>query len=101
MEICLEINSETFFDFVFLDAISDVPQFVLTKMGNLQLLDSKGYIYNKCQTPPGITTKVHWECNGRRKFGCRIRVKTIEGKIVSELNLEHNHLPMDKNRSQF
>ena len=76
------------FDFVFLDLISDVPQFISSKMGNLQLLDSMGFIYIKHRTNG---SKTHWECNGRRKFGCKTRLQTVEGKIIRQ-NVEHNHL---------
>ena len=78
-------------NFVFLDSISDVPQFISTKHGNLQLLDSKGYIYNKERTRG---TKTHWDCTGRRKFGCKSRLVTLEGKIVNQTKV-HNHLPAE------
>ena len=75
-------------NFFFLDLISDVPQFISSKMGNLQLLDSMGFIYIKHRTNG---SKTHWECNGRRKFGCKTRFQTVEGKIIRQ-NVEHNHL---------
>ena len=76
--------------------ISDVPQFISTKMGNLQLLDSMGFIYNKDRT---IGSKTHWECNGRRKFGCKTRLQTVEGKIIYQ-SVEHNHLPTEMKLSK-
>ena len=85
------INFEILLNFVFLDSISDVPQFISTKHGNLQLLDSKGYIYNKERTRG---TKTHWDCTGRRKFGCKSRLVTLEGKIVNQTKV-HNHLPAE------
>ena len=85
------IKFEILLNFVFLDSISDVPQFISTKHGNLQLLDSKGYIYNKERTRG---TKTHWDCTGRRKFGCKSRLVTLEGKIVNQTKV-HNHLPTE------
>lgn len=83
-------------DFVFLDLISDVPQFISTKMGNLQLLDSMGFIYNKDRT---VGSKTHWECNGRRRFGCKTRLQTVEGKITFK-KVEHNHSPTEMKLSK-
>ena len=60
-------------------------------MGNLQLLDSTGFIYNKARI---VGYKTHWECNGRRRFGCKTRLQTVEGKIVRQ-SVEHNHLPTE------
>ena len=55
------------------------------------MLDSKGYIYNKERTRG---TKTHWDCTGRRKFGCKSRLVTLEGKIVNQTKV-HNHLPTE------
>ena len=90
-EVCSRNKLWNFVKFCFLDSISDVPQFISTKHGNLQLLDSKGYIYNKERTRG---TKTHWDCTGRRKFGCKTRLATVEGKIVTQKS-SHNHLPAE------
>ena len=78
-----------FFFLLFLDSISETPQFVLSNHGKTQLVDSEGYVYYKSNQYKGKTS---WKCTSCYKLKCKARFTTDDTSLgVLKSNKEHNH----------
>ena len=62
-------------------------EFIKSQRGNPQLMDTKGYIYNKTKTRRNLE---HWECVSRQKMKCHARATTA-GIHIIQIKGEHNH----------
>ena len=80
----------TFF-LLFLDYISETPQFVLSKQGKTQLVDSGGNIYYKHKGSQN-NGKTSWKCTSYFKTKCKACFTTDDTSLcVLKSNKEHNH----------
>lgn len=66
-------------------------QFVKTKRGNAQLVDFKGFGYNKTKISRLDPHRVFWICTKGRKNKCTARATTEGLNIIS--TGDHNHDP--------
>jgi hypothetical protein len=66
-------------------------QFVKTKRGNAQLVDFKGFGYNKTKISRLDPHRVFWICTRRRQNKCTSRATTEGLNIIS--TGDHNHYP--------
>ena len=77
------------FSYLFLDSISETPQFVWSKQGKPQLLDSEGYIYYKGSQHNKNT---YWYCSSNYKTKCKARFIIDDTSLcVVRYTTEHNH----------
>ena len=68
--------------------------FILSQRGKPQLVDKKGYIYNKerlFMAKTGVP-RSYWDCGSRRKLECKAR-RTMEGVYIVKYIGVHNHPP--------
>ena len=78
-----------YFFLLFLDSISETPQFILSKQGKMQLVDSGGYVYYKGSQSNG---KTYWKCTSCYKIKCKARFITDDTSLgILKSNKEHNH----------
>ena len=83
-----DCSYEPLYFFLFLDSISETPQFILSNHGKTQLVDSGGYIYYKSNQYNGKTS---WKCTSY-KMKCKARFTTDDVSLhVLKSNKEHNH----------
>ena len=79
------------FFLLFLDSISETPQFVLSKQGKTQLVDSGGNIYYKHKGSQN-NGKTSWKCTSYFKTKCKASFTTDDTSLcVLKSNKEHNH----------
>ena len=82
---------EVLFFLLFLDSISETPQFVLSKQGKTQLVDSGGNIYYKHKGSQN-NGKTSWKCTSYFKTKCKACFTTDDTSLcVLKSNKEHNH----------
>ena len=87
----------TFF-LLFLDYISETPQFVLSKQGKTQLVDSGGNIFYKHKGSQN-NGKTSWKCTSYFKTKCKACFTTDDTSLcVLKSNKEHNHWAENSNK---
>ena len=65
----------------------DTGNFIKSQRGNPQLMDTKGFIYNKTKLSRNIQ---NWECISRQKLKCHAKAQTSGIHIVN-IKGGHNH----------
>ena len=76
-----------------MEAVEPEPcNYEATQKGHQKLLDQLGFHYLKDKTSYDGKRQI-WKCQWSKKAGCKARVHTIEGFVVSRSRVRHTHEP--------